>query len=230
MNYNKLICQYDEVVMGKVPVAESKLSRKWFKGIWLGKLELVAIFLIEEASEGNWVYVRAPAEWYELFQEWLTTLPPADRSYYQHRFRNVLFRLDGNLYGRRTAGSVYRDELEEIGKFTKRFQFERGVKDPCVFRCKKTHVVLIHHINDVRAAEPDKHLSFLFDEEFLRHCEVQTRELERAGTTVEVLERTKIRLADAILTEDPKHVENIKTLLDISVRTGLKFQASSSIF
>ena len=39
MNYNKLICQYGEVVMGKVPVAESKLSRKWFKGIWLGKLE-----------------------------------------------------------------------------------------------------------------------------------------------------------------------------------------------
>ena len=39
VDYNKLICQYGEVVMGKVPVAESKLSRKWFKGIWLGKLE-----------------------------------------------------------------------------------------------------------------------------------------------------------------------------------------------
>ena len=39
MDYNKLICQYGEVVIGKVPVAESKLSRKWFKGIWLGKLE-----------------------------------------------------------------------------------------------------------------------------------------------------------------------------------------------
>ena len=117
-----------------------------------------------EASEGNWVYVRAPVEWYELFQEWLATLPPADRSRYQHRFRDVLFRLDGNLYGRRTAGSVYRDGLEEImiGKFTKRFHNERGVKNPCVSRCKKTYVVLIHHIDDIKAAGPEEHLnSFL---------------------------------------------------------------------
>ena len=126
-----------------------------------------------------------------------------------------------SICGRRTAGSDYRDELEEImiGKFTKRFQFERGVKDPCVFRWKETHVVLIHHIDDIRAAGPEEHLNFLFDEEFPRHCEVQTGELERVGTAVEVLGRTKIRLADAILTEaDPKHVENIKTLLGISAK------------
>ena len=119
-------------------------------------------------SRGNrrWVYVRAPVEWYDLFQEWLATLPPADRSRYQYRFRHVLVRLDGNLYGRRTAGSVYQGELEEImiGKFGKRFQFERGVKDPCVFRCKKTNVVLTHHIDDIRVAGPVEHLN----------CEVHT--------------------------------------------------------
>ena len=53
-------------------------------------LDIVAVFLIGEdhgASKGNWVYVRAPVKWYQLFQEWLATLPPADRSRYQHRFR-----------------------------------------------------------------------------------------------------------------------------------------------
>ena len=156
------------------PTAESHAFLEVYallNGYMTRSLDIVAAFLIGEdrgASEGNWVYVRAPVEWYELFQEWLATVPPADRSRYQHRFRDVLFRLDGNLYGRRTAGSVYRDELEEImiGKFTKRFQFERGVKDTCVFRCKKTHVVLIHHIDDIRAAGPEEHLNFLFDEEF----------------------------------------------------------------
>ena len=65
---------------------------------------------------------------------------------------------------------------------------------------RRLHVVLIHHIDDIRAAGSEKHLNLLFDEEILRHCEIQTGELERVDTAVEVLERTKIRLADAILT------------------------------
>ena len=62
-------------------------------------------------------------------------------------------------------------------------------------------------------------MNFLFDEEFPRHCEVQTGELEGVGAAVEVLGRTKIRLEDTILTEaDPKHVENIKTGLSITAK------------
>ncbi|CAJ1369087.1 unnamed protein product, partial [Effrenium voratum] len=38
-DYAKPICHFGEVVMAKVPLAESKLARKWLKGIWLGKLE-----------------------------------------------------------------------------------------------------------------------------------------------------------------------------------------------
>ena len=53
-----------------------------------------------------------------------------------------------------------------------------------MFRCKKTDVVLIHHIDDIRAAGPEEHLNFLFNKEFPRHCEVQTGELERVGAAV----------------------------------------------
>ena len=44
--------------------------------------------------------------------------------------RNFVFRVDGNPYGRRTAGSVYRDELEEVltGKLSQEYDFQRGTK------------------------------------------------------------------------------------------------------
>ena len=39
-------------------------------------------------------------EWEDIFQVWLQSLAPADQKKYQGRFREILFRLDGNLYGR----------------------------------------------------------------------------------------------------------------------------------
>ena len=39
-------------------------------------------------------------------------LNPQERAWYK-RFKEI-FRLDGTLYGRRAAGSVYGNELEEI--------------------------------------------------------------------------------------------------------------------
>ena len=60
------------------------------------------------------VYMRPPVEWYEIFLNWLETFPASERSWYKDSFKEIFFRLDGNLYGRRTAGSVYRIELEEI--------------------------------------------------------------------------------------------------------------------
>ena len=80
-------------------------------------LDIVAAFLIGKdrgATEGKPVYVRAPVEWHDLFLEWLETLNPQERAWYKEHFKEIHFRLDGNLYGRRTAGSVYRNELEEI--------------------------------------------------------------------------------------------------------------------
>ena len=129
----------------------------------------------------------------------------------------MLFRFDGNLYGRGTAGSVYRNELEEIlvNKLDKnKFQFVRGVKDPTIFRCLKTGLIVIHHIDNFRGAGPDKWLDMLYDEEPPKFCEVQVRATEKLNTSVEVLNRSKIRVEGAILTlPDPVHVENIKKAL-----------------
>lgn len=44
-------------------------------------LDIVAAFLIGKdrgAAEGKPVYMRAPGEWQEIFQEWLQTVNPSD--------------------------------------------------------------------------------------------------------------------------------------------------------
>ena len=101
------------------------------------------------ASEGKHVYMRVPVEWHDIFLEWLETRSPELKDWYKDSFKELFFRLDGNLYGRRTAGSVYRNELEEIlcsRVDPQRYAFTRGEKDPCVFRCDKSGVILIYHI------------------------------------------------------------------------------------
>ena len=99
------------------------------KGYSMRTLDIVAAFLIgtgRGAQQGKPVYIRAPPEWWDIFVEWSDQLPKAERELYKTRFRDVWFRLDGNLYGRRTAGSVYRDELEEVlGKLRPHFEFKR---------------------------------------------------------------------------------------------------------
>ena len=70
-----------------------------------------------------------------------------------------MFRVDGNLYGRRTAGSVYRDELEEVltGKLSQEYDFQRGTKDPCVFLDRRSGLILLHHIDDIRVRSAKVH-------------------------------------------------------------------------
>ena len=96
------------------------------------------------------------------------------KDWYKESFKELFFRLDGNLYGRRTAGSVYRNELEEIlcSKVDpQRYFFSRGEKDPCVFRCDKSGAILIPHIDNIRMDR--KTVNHLVEVEMPKHCEVQ---------------------------------------------------------
>ena len=55
--------------------------------------------------------VRAPVEWHDLFLERLETLNPQERAWHKEHFKEIHFRLHGTRYGRRTAGSVYRNDF-----------------------------------------------------------------------------------------------------------------------
>ena len=195
------------------------------KGYYARSLDIVAAFLIgadRGASEGKHVYMRAPVEWHDIFLEWLETRSPELKDWYKDSFKELFFRLDGNLYGRRTAGSVYRNELEEIlcsRVDPQRYAFTRGEKDPCVFRCDKSGVILIHHIDDIRMAGPKEAVNHLVEVEMPKHCEVQAGELESEGTAVEYLGRTKVRTKDAIITiPDEKHIKAVIAAAGISAR------------
>jgi len=216
----------DVFVPTPTPESHSLLEVYALQKNWCTRsLDIVAAFLIGRdrgATEGKLVYVRAPVEWHDLFEEWLSTLPAGEKVKYKDSFKEMYFRLDGNLYGRRTAGSVYRNELEAIicEKIDpQRYQFQRGVKDPCVFRCLKTGVILIHHVDDIRAVGPADVLADLFEKEFPKYCEVQAGELEKEGTAVEFLGRTKIRTKDAIVTvPDVKHRKAIIAAAGITAK------------
>eukprot|EP00435_Cladocopium_sp_Y103_P046501 s2949_g13.t1 len=61
---------------------------------------LAAAFLIGKhraPAEGNPVYMRASVEWPEIFEEWLQTLNPADKAWYEARCKDIYFRPDGSL-------------------------------------------------------------------------------------------------------------------------------------
>ncbi|CAE7226937.1 unnamed protein product [Symbiodinium sp. CCMP2592] len=170
------------------------------------------------AAEGRPVYMYAPVEWRELFDQWVLEQPAKDQQWYRDHFRDFVFRVDGNLYGRRTAGSVYRDELEEVltGKLAKDYDFQRGVKDPCVYLDRRSGLILLHHIDDIRVAGPKAAVLKFTEVDLPTHCEITVGELEEPGTAVEVLGRTKVRTEDSILTlPDSKHAENVCEQLGI---------------
>ena len=100
-----------------------------------------------------------------------------------------------------------------------------------MFRSTKTGIILLHHIDDIRAAGPEQALAQLFEKELPRHCEVQAGELEREGTAVEYLGRTKIRTSDAIITvPDERHYNTRPWYLQraSSRRTVVRFLQNSS--
>ncbi|CAE7530574.1 RE1 [Symbiodinium natans] len=191
------------------------------RGCAMRTFDIVAAFLIGRdrgAQNENWVYMRPPAEWKPIFDQWVREQPPSEQSKLRGQFADIfadmLFRLDGNLYGRRTAGSVYRDELEELLchklSQTGRYAFKRGVKDPCIYRCMKTGIIVVHHIDDGRCAGNAALLNTFLDEDMCSHCEITTGPLEAEGVSVEVLGKTKTRLEGCILTApDAKHARNI---------------------
>ena len=91
-----------------------------------------------------------------------------------------------------------------------RYDFRRGVKDPCVYLCLKTGLTVVHHIDDGRCARKTALLDKLLDEDLPHHCEITSGPLEAEGVSVEVLGKTKTRVPGAILTApDPKHATKI---------------------
>ncbi|CAE8740486.1 unnamed protein product, partial [Polarella glacialis] len=189
--------------------------------------DVIAAFLIGldcGDAYGSPVFMRPPTEW--NIQNWLATQGADVQAAFRGATRKdfwklcVVWRLDGNLYGRRTAGAVYRHELEEI--LTNRlkdqgYAFVRGQKDPTTYSCQITQIWLLRRIDNFRATGPPEALLKLFrDEGLAKHLDLKRGDLESLETMVEVLGRRKLRSEGMIATiPDNKHCENILRVLSL---------------
>ena len=103
------------------------------------------------------------------------------------------------------------------GLISKGYQFVRGTRDPTVYTCANTDAALLHHVDDTRLGASDSDLEFLQSDEGLgKYLDMKNGSIEKPGTKVNVLGRTKLRTQDAFFTlPDSKHRDNVLTLLDL---------------
>ena len=101
------------------------------------------------------------------------------------------------------------------------YDFVRGKLDGCVFRCRKTKVAILHHIDDFDVTGPEEHLDDLLKVQLPKYgCKVKVGEMEYPDrhnkTSSEFLGRTKINVEEAVLTKPyKKHTDNILKLLGL---------------
>ncbi|CAE7209052.1 lgrA, partial [Symbiodinium natans] len=180
---------------------------------------------VDKVTEGQPVMMKPPKEWLEEYDEWYAKASPE----MQEQMKNVpkesvLWQVDGNLYGRQSAAAQYRDRLETI--LTKElpkgvYQFHRGTLDACVFRCVRTGIVLIHHIDDFDVCGPAELLDDLLKVQLPKcGCKLKVGELEWPGaassSTSEFLGRKKILVEGAVVTmPNEKHTTDILRMLGL---------------
>ena len=153
------------------------------------KADLSSAFLIAKDggdAKGQPVMMRPPKEWLEDYDEWYVKADPeVQRQLKDTPKESVLWQVDGNLYGRQSAAAQYRDRLEVI--LTKElpkgvYDFHRGKLDACVFRCRRTGIVLIHHIDDFDVCGPAALLNDLLKVQLPKcGCKLKVGELEWPG-------------------------------------------------
>ena len=192
------------------------------KGVPRVKADLTSAFLIGEDQgdkRGQPVMVRPPVEWLDDYEEWyamqskemqkeLEEVPKTD----------IVWQVDGNLYGRQSEAAQYRDRLEEIltQKLPKdRYNFKRGKLDACVYHCDVTNTVLIHHIDDFDIAGKEEVLKDLLTVQFPKNgCKLKMGEFEYPSnertSASEFLGRLKVNTDGAVITKpNDRHIETI---------------------
>ena len=186
------------------------------------KADLTSAFLIaadQGDNKGQPVMMKPPKEWLEDHEEWYYLQKPE----VQAELKDVpkeenLWQVDGNIYGRQPAAAQYRDRLDEIiAKEVpkEKYELERGKIDACVYKCKKTATVLLHHIDDFDICGPESASRDLLPVQFPKNgCKLKMGDMEfpnvGSKTTSDILGRTKINVEDAVITKpNEKHINTI---------------------
>ena len=105
--------------------------------------------------------MRQHKEWLEEYDTWVLSQEKEIQEYLKDVPREeLIWQVDGNIYGRQSAAAQYRDRPEEMltNKVSGRYRFKRGKLDARVYRCELTGTVLIHHIDDFDMCGPHRRL------------------------------------------------------------------------
>ena len=180
--------------------------------------DIKSAFLIGKdpgTADGDPVVMRPPPEAQQFFDRWLQTQTRAIQASYPNGMDSALMVVQGNLYGRRTAGAVFRDELEEILVNLPGLKLIRGTRDACVYYDSSTKLLLLHHVDDVRVAGPRKvRLSFFV--ELSKRVPLKQGPEEGIGAKIDVLGRSRYRLEDATVSvPSEKYTDNFLAALDV---------------
>ena len=158
------------------------------------KADLSSAFLIARDGgdqDGQPTFLWPPREWLDTFERWLSTKSAVEQKRISQISKSdLVWQLDGNLYGRQAVAAEYRSELENIllNKVSKTFSFQRGKIDACVYRCRHTGLTFIHHIDDFDLTGPEWALKHLLFNELLKFgCKLKVGTLSILITMVRVL-------------------------------------------
>ena len=186
------------------------------------KADLTSAFLIARDSgddQGQPTCLRPPQEWLNDYEAWLATQnPKVQRELANVPKQPIVWQVDGNIYGRQPAAAAYRQELEHIllNKLDpSQYKFQRGRIDACVYHCKISGIILIHHIDDFDVCGPAEAVKNLLENQLPKFgCKLKVGELEgmegESGTLSEYLGREKYTIDDCVVTKpNDKHVQNI---------------------
>ena len=160
-------------------------------------------------TQGKPVYLYLPKEWY--LTDWLADQSDESKAYFREaRDGDIVFRLDVNLYGRLTACAVYRNFLTE-GLRHARIQSAR------TYRCKNSHVHLLHYFDDFRSIGKAVTLKATFNTELIEWLDLEMGDLAWPGTRNSVpLGRDQSRTKEIIATvPDCVRKNNILYLLGL---------------
>ena len=221
--YSKQELELETNVFSPTPHPESHvlLEIKALQNHWpMRTADIVSAFLIgRDAGDPNGqpVYMAPPKEFQQLWDE----VPSQDKKklgLLDVPFSQLVWLVEGNIYGRRTAPFVYRAEFEKIITENLKqhgFAFSRGQKDVCVYTCSKTGTVLLHHVDDMRCTGSKASLEKLFSV-LQNYVNLKQGDLEVPGTKQQILNKTKLYIDGAIITlPDPKHTDQILRLLNM---------------
>eukprot|EP00971_Amphidinium_carterae_P194078 3851031-Amphidinium_carterae.1 len=170
-----------------------------YEGLEMVSLDIVSAFLhAEEASPD--VYMWPPQEWEEA-----EGVP--------HRSR--LWAMIGNMYGRRSAPSNFRELFQSVVEQLEGFSLRRGTLEPCLFFCPQSGVRITHHVDDVRVIAKPAQLDKVIHE-LSKHFLLKVTTHLKIGTMHRYLNRDWIREPTGwTIVPDGKHAKKVLSGLDL---------------